>query len=107
MDHAQHDRFHPVTSDDPAWIETVWFPFFVPEAALTTYVRVVFQPNGECYAGSVATWSGANALRFEAPFEGGFKVSRWSPLVTCEIPTSICKPSGRVMIRNCPSCGCA
>ena len=72
MEHAQHDRFHPVTSDDPAWIETIWFPFFVPEAALTTYARVVFQPNGKCYAGSVAIWSGANALRFEAPFEGRF-----------------------------------
>ena len=50
---------------------------------------------------------GGSMTGFEVPFEGGFKVSRWSPLVICEIPTSICKPSDRVMIRNCPSCGCA
>lgn len=73
IDHAQHDTFHPVTSDDPAWIETLWFPFWLPARDLSVYLRVVFQPNAGRYAGSVAAWSGANRLRFEAPLTGRFE----------------------------------
>jgi hypothetical protein len=68
-----HDAFHPVTSSDPAWIETVWFPFWIPEQAMTVYPRVVFQPNGGSYRGSVAVWSGANTLHFEGALSGTFE----------------------------------
>lgn len=72
-DHAEHDAFHPVTSDDPAWIETVWFPFWIPEHNLTVYPRVVFRPNDGSYGGSVAVWSGANELQFEGALTGQFE----------------------------------
>ncbi len=71
-DHATHDGFHAVTSDDPAWIETVWFPFWVPAADLSVYIRAVFQPNQGQYSASVAVWSGEDRLRFEAPLAGSF-----------------------------------
>ncbi len=71
--HAEHDNFHPVTSDDPAWIETLWFPFWVSERDLSVYIRVVFQPNGGSYRGSIAVWSGANELHFEGPLAGQFE----------------------------------
>jgi hypothetical protein len=71
--HGEHDAFHPVTSDDAAWIETLWFPFWIPERDMTVYPRVVFQPNGGSYGGSVAVWSGANQLHFEGPLAGRFE----------------------------------
>jgi hypothetical protein len=77
-DHGEHDGFHPVTSDDEAWIETVWFPFWIPERGLTVYPRVVFQPNSGQYRGSVAVWSGADELLYEAPLAGQF--SQWAEL---------------------------
>lgn len=70
--HAEHDAFHPVTSSDPAWIETVWFPFWVPDLALSVYVRVVFQPNDGRYGGSVAVWRAADELVFEGALAGRF-----------------------------------
>ena len=54
IDHAEHDAFHPVSSDDPAWIETLWFPFWIPERNLSVYPRIVFQPIQGRYSGSVA-----------------------------------------------------
>ena len=72
IDHAEHDAFHPVSSDDPAWIETLWFPFWIPEKNLSVYPRIVFQPNQGRYSGSVAIWSGADDLHFEGPLAGQF-----------------------------------
>ena len=77
-EHAEHDGFHPVSNDDPAWIETVWFPFWVPSQGITVYVRVVFQPNHGGYGGSVAVWSGHGALRFEGGLAGDF--DQWGDL---------------------------
>ena len=68
-----HDSFHPVTSDDPAWIETLWFPFWIPARGMSVYVRVVFQPNGASYGGNVAVWSGTNGLHFDASMSGSFQ----------------------------------
>lgn len=52
------DAFHPPTSDDPSWIETMWFPFWVPEEAITGSVRVRLSPNlGEAEY-TIAGWRG-------------------------------------------------
>ena len=68
---ARDDGFHEVTSTDPAWIETVWFPFWIANQGLTIYVRLVVQPNAGRYVATVAAWRGSNALLFshEAPGE--------------------------------------
>ena len=50
------DGFHPPTSDDPTWIETVWFPFWLPESATTVYARVWFRPNEGVQGGAVHAW---------------------------------------------------
>lgn len=68
------DGFHPPTSDDPSWIETLWFPFWVPEEALTGSVRVRFSPNlGEAEF-TVAGWRGQSqglfGDRWTEPLEG-------------------------------------
>jgi len=70
--HDEHDGFHPVRSDDAAWIETLWLPFWVMERDLSVYVRVVFQPNAGRYRGSVAVWSGDDRLHFEGALSGSF-----------------------------------
>ena len=55
---ATDDAFHRPESDDPSWIETMWFPFFVPEESLSASVRVRVSPNlGELEA-TVAGWTG-------------------------------------------------
>ena len=48
------DRAHPVTSADPSWIETVWFPFFV--GAVTVHARVVLRPGAGDQIATVRAW---------------------------------------------------
>jgi hypothetical protein len=50
------DDFHPPTSDNPSWIETMWFPFWIPEEGMTVYVRVWFSPNAGQQGGAVSGW---------------------------------------------------
>jgi hypothetical protein len=59
---AADDGFHPPTSDDPTWIETIWFPFWLPEAATTVYVRVWFRPNEGRQGGAINAWRDENAV---------------------------------------------
>jgi hypothetical protein len=60
------DGFHPPSSDDVTWIETMWFPFWVPEEGISASVRVWFSPNVRTEAGvgqqggAVAGWKGAS-----------------------------------------------
>jgi len=65
----EDDRFHRIESNDPAWIETVWFPFWVPERSLTGYVHLHFCPNRCVYRGSVSLWRGRNEILFLTRFE--------------------------------------
>jgi hypothetical protein len=74
---AEDEAFHPPTSDDPTWIETMWFPFWVPEDELSGSVRVWFSPNaaeGGQQGGAVAGWQGASkglfGDRWTEAFEG-------------------------------------
>ena len=53
---AADDAFHPPTSDDPTWIETVWFPFWLPDVATSVYARVWFRPNEGQQGGAVNAW---------------------------------------------------
>ena len=53
------DGFHPPDSDDPSWIETVWFPCWVPEQAMTVYTRLWFSPNAGKQGGAITGWRGA------------------------------------------------
>jgi len=54
------DEFHPPTSDAASWIETMWFPFWVPEEQLTISVRVWFSPNAGKQGGAVSGWRGSS-----------------------------------------------
>lgn len=54
----EDDAYHPPTRDDPSWIETMWFPFWVPEASISASVRVWFSPNAGQQGGAVAGWRG-------------------------------------------------
>ena len=68
------DAFHPPTSDTATWIETMWFPFWVPEEGLSASVRVWFSPNAGQQGGAVAGWSGQSkglfGDRWTEPFTG-------------------------------------
>jgi hypothetical protein len=56
---TEDDAFHPPDSDDPSWIETMWFPFWLPEEGITVHVRVWFSPNAGKQGGAVSAWRGA------------------------------------------------
>lgn len=56
------DAFHPPTSDDPTWIETAWFPFWLPEVATSVYARVWFRPNEQQQGGAVHAWRDAGTI---------------------------------------------
>jgi hypothetical protein len=64
------DLYHPVTSDDPSWIETVWFPFSIPDAGITVSVRIVAQPNRQLLGVTVAAWRGAGERLAAAVWNG-------------------------------------
>ena len=53
---AADDSFHPPTSDDPTWVETAWFPFWLPDVATSVYARVWFRPNDNQQGGAVDVW---------------------------------------------------
>ena len=50
------DGFHPPTSGDPTWIETAWFPFWLPGVSTSVYARVWFRPNQGVQGGAVNAW---------------------------------------------------
>jgi hypothetical protein len=54
------DGYHPPTSDDPTWVETAWFPFWLPETGTSVHVRVWFRPNVGQMGGAVTAWQGDN-----------------------------------------------
>lgn len=56
------DDFHRPTSADPSWIETVWFPFWIPEAGISLYARVWFRPNAGEQGGAVHAWRGTSEI---------------------------------------------
>lgn len=72
---AADDDFHPPTSDDPTWIETAWFPFWITEIEATVYARVWFRPNEGQQGGALNAWRGHNdVLAYDGWTEafGGF-----------------------------------
>ncbi len=66
---AEDDRFHPVTASEESWIETLWFPFWLPEEKMSCYVHVHFCPNKSIYRGSIFGWQADNELVFLERFE--------------------------------------
>ncbi len=56
------DDFHRPTSDDPTWIETAWFPFWVTELDTSVHVRLWWRPNDGQQGGGVNVWRGANQI---------------------------------------------
>jgi hypothetical protein len=57
VSHADDD-FHRPTSGDPRWIETVWFPFWLPAEGITVHARIWFRPNAGEQGGAVQAWRG-------------------------------------------------
>lgn len=50
------DEFHPPTNDDPAWSETCWFTFTVPERRLSGQFYPYFLANLGVAAGGAYFW---------------------------------------------------
>lgn len=50
------DGFHEPTDDDPAWTETCWFTFTVPERDLSAQLYPFFRPNLGVAAGGAYVW---------------------------------------------------
>jgi len=66
----ENDRFHTVGSDDPAWVETLWFPFWIPQKKMTVYVHVVFMPNRGTFNAAIVIWDAHDRSVFEQPYRG-------------------------------------
>ncbi len=56
------DDFHRPTSADPRWLETVWFPFWIPEESISVYARIWFRPNVGEQGGAVHAWRGTGEV---------------------------------------------
>lgn len=90
------DDFHRPTTADPSWIETVWFPFWVPEEEISVYARIWFRPNAGEQGGAVHAWRGTSEiLAYDGWTEAftGFGDLRDLVLdrgfrLTCEVPLS-------------------
>ncbi len=57
------DHYHPPTSNadswvDPTWIETLWFPCFIPEKGLSISLRIQLNPSQQSWGGSFSAWRG-------------------------------------------------
>ncbi len=57
---ADDDGFHPPTSDDPTWIETVWFPFWLPELGASIHTGCGSARTRASEGGTVTAWKGEN-----------------------------------------------
>lgn len=88
------DDFHRPTTADPSWIETVWFPFWIPEQEISVYARVWFRPNAGEQGGAVHAWRGTSeVLAYDGwtePFPGfgdlrSLELARGFRLI-CEVP---------------------
>ena len=55
---ADDDALHPPTSSDPTWIETAWFPFWLPDNGTSISARVWFRANDGVQGGAVSAWKG-------------------------------------------------
>jgi hypothetical protein len=71
----EDDGFHAPTSNDPSWIETIWFPFWVPEERLSASVRVRLSPNAGQLEATIAGWQGQSKRLFG---------DRWSETISDE-----------------------
>ena len=58
----EDDDFHRPTTSDPSWIETVWFPFWIPEEGISVYARIWFRPNAGEQGGAVHAWRGTSEM---------------------------------------------
>lgn len=58
------DAFHPPTSADPSWIETMWFPFWLPETETSGSLRLWWSANAGQQGGAVAGWQGDSSPLF-------------------------------------------
>lgn len=65
---AADDEFHPPTSDDPAWAETCWFTFSVPERRLSGQLYPFFSPNLGVLAQGVYVWDEHGTLPHTARY---------------------------------------
>jgi hypothetical protein len=78
MIHKTDAEFHAPTSDDPAWAETNYFGFYVPELRMNGGVYALFRPN----LGVVNTTISLNSRMVRAPWEAEY----WDSQVHVPIP---------------------
>lgn len=65
--HEADDCFHEAMPGEPAWTETLWFAFMVPERRLLGYVYPAFRPNLGLQFGGVKINFGDTELPWEIP----------------------------------------
>ena len=61
------DCFHPTPDGEPAWTETMWFAFMVPERRLLGYIYPAFKPNLGIQFGGVRINEGDTELPWDMP----------------------------------------
>lgn len=80
----EDDGFHSPTCADPSWIETLWFPFWIPEEAISASVRIWFNPNvPAAERGGKLGQQGGTAAGWQAESKGLFG-DRWAEDFTPE-----------------------
>ncbi len=62
------DEFHPPTSDDPEWTETMWFAFAVPDHDLSLWTYSFSRVNLGVAASGVYVWNGFDQHGATCPY---------------------------------------
>jgi hypothetical protein len=62
------DEFHPPTSDDPEWTETMWFAFAVPERDLSMWTYSYSRVNLGVVASGVYVWNARDQHSATCPY---------------------------------------
>jgi len=65
---ASDDGYHQPDVDDPAWHETVWFAWMVPERRMYGSFYLTFRANLGIHAASLLLYDDTAELPWEAPF---------------------------------------
>jgi hypothetical protein len=58
------DEFHTPSCDESNWIETMWFPCWIPERNMSISVRLWFAANLKLQGGAVSAWTDDGKILF-------------------------------------------
>jgi hypothetical protein len=88
--HHPDDEFHPADTDDPAWTETCWFTFAVPERRLSGQLYPFFRRNLGVCAAAAYVWDETGSQPWNVRYAKNF----WHLPIPDQPLSNIALPNG-------------